>query len=120
MTKYNVHLFREMRLYFPDIEAESSAEAAGIASDTDSCEAEDIEDCSGEDLGAMVDVAGDEHFTNSDMIDFDAQKERKAAAAMLAVLKDASTWIDAQLFVQRTEIQEKIRQVIASVTGAAP
>jgi len=94
MTKYNVHLFREMRLYYPGIEADSPTEAAKIASGTDSGEAEDIEDCNGEDLGALVDVDGDTDFANSELIDFEPQRERKAAAELLAALKEAIAEIE--------------------------
>ena len=50
--KYNVRIFREMRLFYPAIEAESPSHAAAIASQKESSDAEEIEDCSGEDLSA--------------------------------------------------------------------
>jgi hypothetical protein len=34
-------------------------------------------------------------------------------------LRAASAWIDAQLFVQRIEIQETLRKTIAEATGRA-
>jgi hypothetical protein len=40
-----------------------------------------------------------------------------AAPKMLESLRAALAWIDAQLFVQRIEIQETIRKVIAEATG---
>jgi hypothetical protein len=87
MTKYIVHLFREMRLSFPDIEADSPAEAARIASATDTCEAEDIEDCNGEDLGALIDVVGDDDFVNSELIDFEPQRHLKVAPDLITALR---------------------------------
>lgn len=87
MPKYNVHLFREMRLYFPGIEAESQAEAARIAAETDSCEAEEVEDCNGADLGAMVDVVGDRDFSRSALIDFEPARMAKLAPELAAALK---------------------------------
>lgn len=92
MSKFNVHLFREMRLFYPDIEADSPEDAARIASETDTDEAEDINDCNSVDLGAMVDLAGDEFFTNSQTIDFEPQRMLNAAPKLLAALiavKDA-------------------------------
>lgn len=32
MSKYNVHIFREMRLFYPDIEPDTPQSAAAIAS----------------------------------------------------------------------------------------
>src|SRR5207244_1946950 len=71
MTLYNVHIYREMRLYFPGIEAQSPHEAARIAADKPTDEAALIEDCEGQTLAALVDVAGDECFEQSQIIDFD-------------------------------------------------
>ena len=42
-----------------------------------------------------------------------------AGPKLLETLKAASEWIDAQHFVQRTLIQETIRQAIAEATGRA-
>jgi hypothetical protein len=45
MPTYNVHLYREMRLYYPDIQASSPEEAAAIVRDKPSHDAEQIHDC---------------------------------------------------------------------------
>jgi hypothetical protein len=71
MTIYNVHIYREMKLKFDGIEAESPEAAANIARDRLTEDADDIDDCDGETFAALVDVAGDEHFTRSRFIDFD-------------------------------------------------
>jgi hypothetical protein len=42
-----------------------------------------------------------------------------AGPKLLETLKAASEWIDGQCFVQRTLIQETIRQAIAEATGRA-
>jgi hypothetical protein len=42
-----------------------------------------------------------------------------AAPELLDALQAASQWIDAQLFEQRTEIQQKINDAIAKATGRA-
>ena len=60
MTLYNVHIYREMRLYFPGIEAGSLEAAASIAADKLTPDAQVIDDCDGETLSALVDVVGDE------------------------------------------------------------
>jgi len=86
MTKYNVHIYREMRLRFDGIEAESPDEAAEKARILHFDEADDWSDCEGESLAALVDVAGDEEYGQSCLIDFEAERQRKAAAEMLAAL----------------------------------
>ncbi|MCI0464223.1 MAG: hypothetical protein L0Z62_45395 [Gemmataceae bacterium] len=77
MTIYNVHIYREMRLYFPGIEANSPEEAAQIAADKPTVEAEYTEDCEGETLSALVDVPGDEDYRQSVDVDFEAERLRK-------------------------------------------
>lgn len=52
-----------MRLYFPGIKASTPEEAARIAADRTSAEAECTEECDGENLDALIDVAGDEEHT---------------------------------------------------------
>lgn len=70
MPKYNVHLYREMRLYYPDIEAETPQAAARLASEKLTRDAATVEDCYGTDLAALVDHDGDEDLENSAVIDF--------------------------------------------------
>jgi hypothetical protein len=84
MTLYTVHLYREMRLLFERIEAETPEAAAAIARDRLTEDADDIEDCDGEDLGALVDVVGDDQYEQSVMIDFEDDRLRKAAPELLA------------------------------------
>ena len=62
---YNVHVYREMRLFFPGIEASSPEHAARIAKDKPTAEAEATEDCHGENLSAGVDAAGDDYLLHS-------------------------------------------------------
>jgi hypothetical protein len=71
MTRYNVHIYREMKLRFDGIEAGSPEAAAKIARDGLTEDADDIAPCDGETFAALVDVAGDEDFSQSRMIDFD-------------------------------------------------
>ncbi len=60
-----MHIYREMRLIFADIEADTPEAAAAIARDKPTGDADDIEDCEGEKLTALVDVAGDEDYGQS-------------------------------------------------------
>jgi hypothetical protein len=81
MTLYNVHLYREMRLTYGGIEATSHEEAAQIARDRATDDADALEDCDGETFAARVDVAGDEDFRQSRTIEFEPERQRRAARA---------------------------------------
>lgn len=87
MTKYNVHIYREMRLTFEGIEADTPDAAAAIAHDKPTGDADDIDDCEGENLAALVDVAGDQDYEQSRLIDFEPERQRKTASALLSSLK---------------------------------
>ena len=86
MTLHHVHTYREMRLHFPGIEARTPEEAARIAAYKPTAEAEYTEDCDGENIAALIDVAGDDEFTQSVTIDFEPERLRKAAPRLLAAL----------------------------------
>jgi hypothetical protein len=86
---YTVHLYREMRLTFEHVKAATPQEAAESARQLATDDAADIEDCNGEDLGALVDVHGDHDFSQSVMVDFEGERMRKAAPQLLAVLQEA-------------------------------
>src|SRR5271166_6703429 len=86
MTIYNVHIYREMRLVFGGIEADSPEAAAAIARDKLTSDADSIDNCDGETFAALVDVAGDEEYRQSRTIDFEPERQRKAAPKLLAAL----------------------------------
>jgi hypothetical protein len=83
---YNVHLYREMRLSFPDIKADSPQLAALLASQLPTEDAASIDDCNGDDFGALVDVQGDQDYSQSVMIDFEGERLRNAAPKLLEAL----------------------------------
>lgn len=87
MTQYIVHIFREMRVTFAGIEADTPEAAAAIARDMTTDQADDIEDCNGDDLSALVDIAGDEEYAQSRFIDFAPERLLKAASQILAALE---------------------------------
>ena len=70
MTRYHVHLYREMRVTFRDVEAATPEEAAEIARGKPTHRADEIEDCDGTDLAALVDVVGDEEYRQSRFFDY--------------------------------------------------
>lgn len=85
-TVYNVHIYREMRLFYPGIPANSHAEAAAIAEGRPTDAAAEIDDCEGQTLSALVDVAGDADYAQSRLIDFEPARLQRAAR----LLRDAA------------------------------
>ena len=126
---YNVHIYREMKLRFDGIEADTHDTAAGIAREKPTDEANSIDDCEGVTLAALVDVAGDEEYGKSRMIDFDEERQRKAAHAMLATLQslaelrrkwrseDAGETIDSIEYMDRLDSLD-LDAAIAEATAA--
>jgi len=95
MTLYNVHLYREMRLVFLDIEAdspESAAETCREFPDEAACGA--AVDCDGETFAALVDLQGDFEHEHSTVIEFEAERVRKLAPKLLAALENLLADID--------------------------
>jgi hypothetical protein len=94
MNTYNVHIYREMRLFFPGIEADTTEEAAKIAASKDFEDAEDFSDCDGENLAALVDLAGDEDFSESVTVDLNHDAQiNKAQAHLLDLLRQGKATI---------------------------
>jgi hypothetical protein len=71
MTNYNVHIYREMCLFFPGIVARTAEEAATFAAAMPSSAAEAPEDCDGENLAALVGVVDSAECQQNWMMDFD-------------------------------------------------
>jgi hypothetical protein len=98
MTKYNVHIYREMKLVFQDIEAESPQQAAETCREFPeeaACGA--AVDCDGETFAALVDVQGDHDYSQSVMIAFEAERARQAVPDLLTALQDCIGQIHALL-----------------------
>jgi len=83
---YNVHIYREMRLRFDGIHAPSHEAAARLADHMPTTSASLVDDCDGDSLSALVDVEGDEGFTNSRTIDFDSGRKLKVYERLLDAL----------------------------------
>lgn len=134
MTEYIVHLYREMRLTYTGIEAETPETAAALVHAKPTDDADNIEDCDGEDLSAQVDVAGDEDYSQSVTIDFEPERQHKAAAKLLAALEAAEGFVhwalehgsdeaatSAALQFMRTAIAgAKAAEILPSPSTAAP
>ncbi len=74
MTLYNVHIYREMRLVFGGIEADTDETAAAIARDKPTGDADEIDDCDGETFYACVDVRATSEYEQSRWIDFEPER----------------------------------------------
>jgi hypothetical protein len=71
---------------YAGIDADTPEAAAAIAAEKPTDEADNIEDCEGENLSALVDVAGDEDFSRSIDLNFEGDRIRKATPSLLAAL----------------------------------
>jgi hypothetical protein len=112
MTIYNVHIYREMRLLFGNIEAESLEAAASIARLRPTDEADSIDDCDGETFYACVDVQGDEEYEQSRWIDFESERLRMAAPALLTACRMVvDRW-------ERGDLAEAARACSAAIAAA--
>jgi hypothetical protein len=90
MPLYHVRLYREMRLFFRNVEAATPEDAARLAASLDMDRADHVDDeCDGENLAALVDVAGDEDYQHSVMVDFEAERMRKTVSSLLEALEEA-------------------------------
>ncbi len=124
MNKFIVHLYREMRLDFTDIEADTPHAAAAIAAGKPTDGADNIEDCEGENLAALIDVAGDEDYSQSVTIDFEAERQRKAAPKLLAALESLTVQADEDCPSEKrsrhfTDALEEARNAVAEAKTAA-
>jgi hypothetical protein len=112
MTTYNVHLYREMRLVFGGIEADSHEAAAEVARAKPTDDADEIADCDGDNIAALVDVQGDEEYGESRLIDFEPARERQAAHKLLnACRMVVDRW-------ERGDLAEAARVCAAAVAEA--
>ena len=120
MTQYIVHIYREMRLTFADIEADTPEAAAALARDKTTDQSDNIEDCNGDDLSALVDVAGDEDYRQSVTVDFEAERIRKAAPKLLAALEYVRATLKLRHLDEATddEVEEALKIAQTAVAEA--
>lgn len=88
MTTYTVHVYREMRLVYSGIAAASIEQAARIACQKPTNDAEEIECAEGWTFSALVDVDGDSEYEQSRCIDTDDGRLVALAPEMLRFLSD--------------------------------
>lgn len=126
MPKYRVHVYREMRLVFDDIEAASAEKAAFIAGEKHFDDCKEWSDCEGENLSALVDYAPHEGI----LIDFEAGRLRTHCPKLIAVLKKLLPEIDSEIEQRQTggndedwmalkNLSDEAHAVLREATGAA-
>ena len=116
MPTYNVHLYREMLLHCPGIEAGSPEQAAAIARDQPTDQAEKIHDCEGETLSALVDLPGDEEYRHSVNVYFEPERLRQAAPEMLQALQAAAHYLAEHMDASDTSALRVFQQIQAAIT----
>lgn len=118
-TNYTVHLYREMRLRFDGIEAETPEQAAEKVREMHFDDAADWSDCEGESLAALVDVPGDEEYEQSRMIDFEPGRMLKAAPKLLKALEALSGLeVKGHPLLARLQFSEEGRALAAMIAAA--
>jgi hypothetical protein len=94
---YNVHIYREMKLRFDGIKAATLEAAAAVARDKPTDEADDIDDCEGKTLAALVDLVGDEEYEHSRIIDFESEQPPNPGSLIITALQMASNYMSDDL-----------------------
>ncbi|MDY3551445.1 hypothetical protein R5W24_000521 [Gemmata sp. JC717] len=125
---YTVYVYREMRLRFDGIQAESPEQAAEQAKDLSLKVADEIDECEGETLAALVDLDSDEQHEQSRTIDFEAGRMLKAEPKLLAALtalsglevKGHSLLARLQFTAEGRELAAQISEAIAEATEELP
>lgn len=120
MALFNVHIYREMRLFYPNIDANTHEDAARIANEKPTDEAVNTEECDGTTLSALVDVVGDTEFADSQMIDFQGGQFLSAGQAMLDALEEIEAQLDTfkPTAIASLGLSEALMKVKAAITKA--
>lgn len=96
MPKYHVHLYRPLRLYFPNIEAEAPLDAIAKVEELDINFADTIEDCDSATIAALVDHDADPDYALSSLLVLDPATEyaHRLLQALLDLLPTDRTDLD--------------------------
>jgi hypothetical protein len=100
MPKYRVHIYREMRLVFENVEAETPEAAAHIAADRHFDDCDDWSDCEGVTLSALVDLdSAIEESAAQDgvLVDFEDRRLLNTSRKLLTALSAILPEIDAEI-----------------------
>src|ERR1019366_5042748 len=91
--QYRVHLYREMRLVFDGIEAETPEAAAHIAGEKHFDDCDDWNDCEGANSAALVDYAPHDGI----MVHFEAGRLLTAGTRLIDMLNRLLREIDSEI-----------------------
>lgn len=100
MPKYRVHIYREMRLVFENIEAETPEAAAHIAADRHFDDCDDWSDCEGVTLSALVDLDSaieESEAQDGVLVDFEERRLLNTARRLLTAFSAILPEIDAEI-----------------------
>ena len=113
MTTYTVHLYREMRLVFRDIEAGSPEEAADFA--VKRGENPEIHDCEGRTFQAIADLILDDELEDETDVVFEDGRLLNAVPSLLEALTNAERFIGG---FEDDHVQESIEDLLAEIRAA--
>ena len=104
MTIYTVHLYREMRLVYRDIEAGTPQEAARFASAKATDDAETADDCEGLAFSSLVDPEGGDPSDESRLVFLRADGGEIEPAPERVTNRTRAAWAEAcvSVFMQHT------------------
>jgi hypothetical protein len=126
VNKYRVHIYREMRLVFDGIEAETPEAAARVAGNKHFDECDDWSDCEGENLSALVDHAPHE----GTWINFEAGRLLDAGSKLIAMLNGLLPEVDSEIeqrqhggndedWAQLKILSDEAHHLVRQATGGA-
>lgn len=104
MPNYRVHIYREMRLVFDHIEAETPQQAAHLAAERHSDDCDHWSDCEGTTLAALVDLNGttaEGEEQDAVAVDFEDGRFLKSGRRLLAALSAVLLELDAEIEQRR-------------------
>lgn len=104
MRKFRVHVYREMRLVFEGIEADTPQAAAHIAAEKHFDHCDDWSDCEGTNLAALVDednAANPDEAQDGIVVDFEDGRMLRSSYKLLAALNTLLPEIDAEIEQRR-------------------
>jgi hypothetical protein len=126
MPEYKVHVYREMRIVFDNIEADSIEAAADIAASKHFDDRDDFSDCEGENLYALVDYAPHE----GTVINFEGGRLLDNGSKLITLCNKLLSEIDAEIeqrqhggndedWAQLKALSDETRDVVREATGGA-
>jgi hypothetical protein len=115
MTTYDIRLHREVLLTFYEVKADSPEDAASTARGFATGGADRIDDCN--ELCVRVDVA-DGDYRPPVTIDFEAERQRKAAPRLLSALEGALFALDENIDVSGPSKRTAITNALAAIAEA--